>query len=330
MFNQFKDSLTRTVTQIGKEFTSSSNEHIITYEANVLQYWWQCYKVLQIYRYLNMYTSMFDEHYFTQLKASLLLVSEHCKLIDIGTNCPLCIKQMIQLCSVHERIANDVRTGNNNGFFAHRNASVSIHSPSQHMPLDNTSLTWYEKLQQAYRTNIAQNNVDDSIGHTSSTTPFRIGKTQHVSRQVTDDEKRGYAYSIFLCYFYHAQCVHVGAKNARICRQCVTKMERYYAHIVRMEEDFTRRCTPDEQNLLIVKYFDLTVIASDATSMYYSNYIKSVIEEWKKKLAHESCGTEDIGLYFFNIETLREYELGMEPPSSSFISSTLHHNNKSD
>lgn len=334
MFTQLKDSVTRTFTEIGKEFTSSSaHQNIITYEVNVLQYWWQCYKVIQLYRYMNMYTSVFDEQYFTQLKASILLVREYSKMIDIASNCPLPMKNLIQLYTVHDQISKKVQNGNSNGFFTHRNNSVSIQSPSHHVPIDTSTLTWYEKMMQAYCNTTNQNTLDDCIGHTLEKTPFRVGKGMYLSNGVTDDEKRAYAYTIFLCYFYRAQCIQVGLRNARICRQCVSKMERYHAQVVRMEDDFSRRCTTDEQFLLIVKYFDLTNIDGDANTMTYSAYIKQTIDEWVKRLAQTPMTTDDIGIYFFNIETLKDCDLEPnqpDPPSSNFMNPSIYHNNKKE
>lgn len=333
MFERFAASVTNTATQIGKEFQPSNNARIITYEGNVLQYWWQCYKIIQLFRYMCMYTSVFDEQYFTQLTSSIVLVREHCTLIDNASNCQLLIRQMMQLCSIHERIAAEISNKNNNNFFGGRDRNVSIQSGSRPLAIERNNMPWYATLLTSVRSYTQPSGIDDSIGRRPDATPFRINGAVHAAREVTDDEKRAYAYCIFLCFFYGAQLSSVGMRNIRIARECIRKMERYLDNALIMEALFTERCTFDEQKLLIIRFFDLTSVVCDNDSMLYTAHVKQTIDDWSRRLSQ--CGVihEDIGLSFFNVETMRYIDLLIdtaETPFTRFVSIPSRRGNKRD
>lgn len=321
MLQRFNQSIARTITEIGKEFTST--EHIITYEGNVLQYWWQCYKILQLYRFLKMIYSENDEKYMDQMKVSLRLVRAHCDLIDAATNCTRTIKNYIQLCTIHERISNEVSSGNNNNFFSQRDVSGRVQmSGSRHHNIEKENAPWYETLLERYRTPT----VDDSIGKKAETTSFRINNVNHHTKDMTDDEKRSYAYCIFLCYFYRTQ-LDSSLRNSKVCWECISKMERYCDDARRMEKEFERRCDTNECSLLIVRYFDLTTIQNDNNSMYYTTFIQNVIADFKLKYVLPPF--DDTSILFFNVETMKEQDLQNDCAlSSHFVNIPITFNKK--
>lgn len=311
MLTQLSNSLKRTTNQIVSDFKPAPPEHIVTYETVILQYYWQCYKILQLYRFIKSNCTNWDEKYFEQLKLSCKLAKYYSDEIDKATNISSINRMRLQMCSLHERVSGEIASANSNHFFPARIDEVRIQMQQRPIAIDNSSAPWYEKIRDNAYALMYAPGPDDGIGVAPPRNSFSINGRAYHPVTITDDEKRTYAYAIFMCWFYRVQLIDLRFRNANNSSECIRRIEKYLSQALSMEVLFEKRCNIDEFNLLVVRYFDLANIGVD-NNIFYTKFIENDLVEQQKALNSNAMLFVDNTQTFFNVETLKDIYLNPE------------------
>jgi hypothetical protein len=240
-------------------FSDNKNEFNITYNETILEYWWECFRLIQIYRYLYKHYSSNDLMFRQQLEDAVIHATKLQSDIIHSTNLLSSIKDCVCFNALLDFMRTELNPNNDNSNLkkTHNTALLSHSTPI--IPSDTSNMPWY-------RTFVEENikpkpqTMMGFVEDGNISTRHQIFNQTNDSIRISIHQKmqdwKLYSNFIFLAYFYCAQQEKkILDTDSSATLACVNKIEHLIERIHSQELKMRKYMTTDECEMILMFHF---------------------------------------------------------------------------